>query len=192
MKYLMVITSCIILVLVSVACDGKVTTYETTDITTASTAVTTKTTKPTTEPTHESETVTFPDKNLEVVIRDALDKPSGEITTTELGKLTELEAESSRIRNLSGLEYCTNLTHLNLVVNQISDISPLENLTNLTYLRLDANEISDISSLVANSGLGSKDGVVISSNNLDLTEGSDDMENIRALEDRGVDVFYEW
>jgi hypothetical protein len=28
-------------------------------------------------------------------------------------------------------------------------------------------------------------------NNLDLSEGSEDMENIRALEDRGVKVYYE-
>ena len=190
MKYLMVVPACIILVLVSVACGGKVTTHETTDTTTASTAVTTKTTKPTTEPTHESETVTFPDKNLEVVIRDALDKPSGEITTTELGKLTELEAESSRIRNLSGLEYCTNLTRLNLVVNQISDISPLENLTSLTVLYLGKNQISDISPLVENTGLSIDDIVRLEENNLNYEEGSEDMDKIKSLEDRGVSVNY--
>ncbi|GAI41344.1 unnamed protein product, partial [marine sediment metagenome] len=57
------------------------------------------------------ETVTFPDENLEAAIRDALGKPVGEeITAAELAKLTTLKAESSGIIDLSGLEYCTNLT----------------------------------------------------------------------------------
>ena len=42
-----------------------------------------------------------------------------------------------------------------------------------------------------NSGLGKGDEVSIKDNNLDLSEGSEDMENIRALEDRGVKVTYD-
>jgi len=53
------------------------------------------------------------------------------------------------------------------------------------------NQISDISQLVENSGLGAGDKLWLKGNNLDLSEGSEDMENIRALEDRGVLVFYE-
>jgi len=43
---------------------------------------------------------------------------------------------------------------------------------------------------VENSGLGERDMVLIEENNLDLSEGSDDMVNIRTLEDRGVVVYY--
>ena len=181
------------------------------------------------------ETVTFPDENLEAAVRDALGKPVGEeITVAELATLTTLGAESSNITDLSGLEYCTNLTILtinenqisdisplasltslteiglgenqisdisplasltnltrtHLGENQISDISPLANLTSLTLLILWQNQISDISPLVENSGLGAGDKVLLEGNNLDLSEGSEDMENIRALENRGVVVNY--
>jgi hypothetical protein len=57
-------------------------------------------------------------------------------------------------------------------------------------LFLDINQISDISPLVANSGLGEGDVVTITENDLDLSEGSADMLNIGALEDRGVTVGY--
>jgi hypothetical protein len=43
---------------------------------------------------------------------------------------------------------------------------------------------------VENSGLGTSDMVRLEDNNLDLEEGSDDMANIKALEDRGVEVKY--
>jgi len=43
---------------------------------------------------------------------------------------------------------------------------------------------------VENSGLGAGDQVWIEENDLDLSEGSDDMVNIRTLEDRGVIVHY--
>jgi len=203
------------------------------------------------------ETVTFPDGNLEVVIRDALGKPEGEeITVADLVELTELRVWFGHITDLSGLEYCTglnelnldwnqisdisplssltsltrltlvsnqisdisplsnltsltrlylygnqisdisplsnltSLTELNLSQNQISDITPLSNLTSLTYLSLRGNQISDITPLVENSGLGAGDEIWLEDYNLDLEEGSEDMENIRALEDRGVEVYY--
>jgi len=52
------------------------------------------------------------------------------------------------------------------------------------------NYISDITPLVENSGLGTGDEVYLETNNLDLTEGSDDMQNIKTLQDRGVEVTY--
>ena len=52
-------------------------------------------------------------------------------------------------------------------------------------LYLARNQISDISPLVANSGLGEGDEVWLGNNNLDLSEGSEDLENITALEDGG-------
>ena len=128
----------------------------------------------------------------------------------ELANLVTLRAGSKGIADLSGLEYCTNLTQLSLEENQISDISQLINLTSLTELWLSENQISDIfplsslinltaldlnknpigdiSGLVENSGLGAGDKVWLEHNNLDLSEGSEDMENIKALEARGVIV----
>ena len=159
------------------------------------------------------ETVTFPDENMEAAIRDALGKPAGEAKTpAELAGLTQFAATMQGITDLSGIEYCinltvlnlwgnptsdisplaslTNLTMLNLMGNEISDLSPLASLTNLTWLYLHGNQISDISPLVENSGLGTGDIVILRLNNLDLSEGSEDLENIRQLEGRGVEVYY--
>lgn len=225
----------------------------------------------------EPEIVTFPDKNLELVIREALGKPADEeILSTELAQLTELKARDAGITDLSGIEYCTNLTVLGFWGNPISDVSPvsslpnlsdlhlcesqisdihplssltnlkwlavasspvsdisplsaltnltvldlasdeirdisplssltnltilclqgnevsnilsLTSLTNLTDLRLTQNQVSDISPLLANSGLGEGDSVLLGGNNLDLSPGSADMENIEILEVRGVVV----
>ena len=202
-----------------------------------------------------AETVTFPDKKLDALIRKYLGKgPSENITTAELSNLTELEDTNCQIADLSGIQYCSSLNKLKLSHSQIRDISPLASLTNLTWLelsysqisdisplhslpnleilhlygnqisdlssltsltklrllflgenqisdlsplasltnlklvRLDSNQISDISPLGRNPGLGSGDKVYLRYNNLDLSEGSEDLENIRQLEDRGVQI----
>ena len=103
-------------------------------------------------PTASTDTtqVTFPDENLEAAIRHDLGKaPDWEITVVDIANLTELvDGSTNGITDLSGLEYCTNLTYLNLYGdNQISDLSPLSSLTNLTRVDLPGNQISDISPL---------------------------------------------
>jgi Leucine-rich repeat (LRR) protein len=57
-------------------------------------------------------------------------------------------------------------------------------------LNLSGNQISDISPLLENSGIGEGDDINLEDNNLDLSEGSEDMLNIKALQDRGVIVNY--
>jgi len=79
--------------------------------------------------------VTFPDTNLEAAIREAIDKPEGLIFTSDLNGLTSLKTKG--ITDLTGLEYCSNLTELVLDYSQISDLSPLASLTNLTALDLE-------------------------------------------------------
>ena len=109
---------------------------------------------------------------------------------SNLTRLYTLSLEHNEISDISPLQNLANLTELWLWNNQISDISPISNLTNLTELRLSQNQISDIYPLVENSGLGEGDEVWLEDNNLEMPEGSEDMENIRALEDRGVVVHY--
>jgi len=138
-----------------------------------------------------SEIVTFVDPTLEQAVRSALRIPKGQpITRSDMARLGSLDAHKRSIQNLSGLEYAINLQWLDLYSNQISDISPLANLTNLQVLYLDSNQISDISPLVSNLGLGQGDVVWLESNLLDLTPGSDDMQNIQILQNRGVIVYY--
>ena len=106
---------------------------------------------------------------------------------TNLGILHLPNNNISDISPLSGLTY---LAGLGLDDNNITDLSPLAGLTNLLDLNLKGNNIEDILPLVENSGLGMGDSLRLAKNNLDLTEGSDDMQNIRALQDRGVEVSY--
>jgi hypothetical protein len=91
--------------------------------------------------------VTFPDPNLEAAIREAIGKPSGPIYASDLVGLDTLFACNRSITNLTGIEYCTSLTVLDLRYNQISDLSPLSGLTSLTGLILESNQISDLSPL---------------------------------------------
>jgi Leucine-rich repeat (LRR) protein len=107
-----------------------------------------------------------------------------------LTNLDNLVLSENQISDISPLAFLTNLTFLRIRFNQISDISPLASLTNLAALNLHNNQISDISPLVENSGLNEEDSIVLTNNNLDLSEGSEDLENIRILEERGVDVEY--
>jgi Leucine-rich repeat (LRR) protein len=94
--------------------------------------------------------VIFPDPNLETAIREAIDKPIGDIYQSELEDLTEFSAEKKGIVNITGLQHCTNLRSLDLSWNHIiSDISPLAGLTSLIELNLWLNQISDISPLAS-------------------------------------------
>ena len=102
--------------------------------------------------------VAIPDANLRAVIEDSLGKASGApITREEMASLTRLEAPNSNISDLTGLEFATGLTQLNLGEervdgrwfnsNEISDLSPLSGLNSLTQLNLNMNFISDVSAL---------------------------------------------
>jgi Leucine-rich repeat (LRR) protein len=93
----------------------------------------------------EPEVVVFPDSNLEIIIREALSKPADEeILSTELARLKKLSIKNTNISDLTGLEYCLNLTSLEIRGGTLTDISPLSSLTQLTSLDLCDNQISDI------------------------------------------------
>jgi Leucine-rich repeat (LRR) protein len=94
-----------------------------------------------------SEGVVFPDSNLEAAIRAAIDKPTGIIYAADLEKIVSLTANNSNIKNIKGLEYCTNLGRLDLYDNQITDVKPLAGLTNLQKLRMEGNQIADVKPL---------------------------------------------
>jgi Leucine-rich repeat (LRR) protein len=110
---------------------------------------------------------------------------------SSLINLTELDLFKNQLSDISPLSSLTNLTGLYLFRNQISNISPLSSLTNLSELDLYANTISDISPLLENDGLGAGDLVRLEGNNLELWEGSNDMENIKTLKNRGVVVLHD-
>ena len=152
--------------------------------------------------------VNIPDDNLRAAVEKALGKESGgTITAEEMATLTELTATALGIADLTGLEFATGLTRLDLDNNQITevsplsglvaleklhlrnnqitDVSPLTGLSVLAELILSNNQITDISSLLENPGLNGGDLVDLRHNPLD--DNSIDV-HIAALKERGVQV----
>ncbi len=92
--------------------------------------------------------VTIPDAGLRAAVTVALGKRADDpVTRRELSTLSRLDARSSQIVDLTGLEWATGLRVLELEANNISDISPLAGLTGLADLHLWNNSISDLSAL---------------------------------------------
>lgn len=91
--------------------------------------------------------ISFPDANLYTAIREAINKTTGPIYTSDLESITILSAKGRNISNLTGIEYCVNLKFLDLLDNDVTGISPLAGCTNLEILYLWGNDISDISPL---------------------------------------------
>ena len=110
---------------------------------------------------------------------------------SDLTVLEELYLDGNQVIDISALSDLTSLRRLSLDDNQIVDISPLSGLTDLVYLYLQGNQIFDISALVDAAGLGALNRLYIRYNCLQVTLGSDDRQDIQALIDRGVTVYFE-
>ena len=92
--------------------------------------------------------VHIPDPNLRAAIAETLGKsPNAPITVEEMERLGKLDAQNRGIRDLTGLQFATNLSRLYLKDNQISHLSPLAGLINLRDLSLRGNPVSDLSPL---------------------------------------------
>ena len=93
--------------------------------------------------------VHIPDSNLRAAIAEELGKsPNAPITVKEMEGLGRLVARNRGIRDLTGIQFATNLSKIDLRDNEISDLSPLAGLINLRELRLDHNfQPSDLSPL---------------------------------------------
>ena len=90
--------------------------------------------------------VHIPDTNLRAVIAEELGKsPNAPITAEEMKRLRRFNVENRGIRDLTGLQFATNLSQLDLRGNQISDLSPLAGLINLRSLSGQDNHLLDIS-----------------------------------------------
>ena len=92
--------------------------------------------------------VHIPDPNLRAAIAEALDKsPNAPITVEEMRGLKEFDLRDKGVRDLTGLQFATNLSELFLKHNEISDLSPLQGLKNLTELEFGWTQVSDLSPL---------------------------------------------
>ena len=92
--------------------------------------------------------VHIPDTNLRAAIAEALGKnPNAPITVEEMEGLERLDIGNRDIKDLTGLQFATNLRRLNLEDNQISDLSPVAGLINLKELDVSDINVSDLSPL---------------------------------------------
>ena len=90
--------------------------------------------------------VRIPDPNLRAAIAEELGKnPNAPITVEEMERLKRIDAGNRGIEDLTGLQFATNLTWLELHDNQVSDLSPVAGLIALRELRIHDNLLSDIS-----------------------------------------------
>ena len=102
----------------------------------------------TVSPAVDNTPVNIPDAALRTALLAALGKSAGDtITRSDMAGITSFRAVGSGIADLTGLEFATSLTGLDLTNNQISDISALSGLTSLISLTLDQNSISNVSAL---------------------------------------------
>lgn len=85
--------------------------------------------------------VTFPDALLDMAVRSEIGIPIGDIRQSDLNKFSTFSSNFAGITNLSGMEYWTSLTNLDLSFNSIRDLTPLSRLTALTKLHLSHNSI---------------------------------------------------
>lgn len=103
----------------------------------------------------QEEEIVFADPVLENIMRKLVDNPEGALTRESLKAVENLNIgidgentpEDEKIHDLTGLQYCMNLSGLALYGHAVEDISPLAGLTGLKYLDLGGNPIGDISAL---------------------------------------------
>lgn len=98
---------------------------------------------------YPSDVVQFPDKVLEKVVRIDLDKPTGNITKSDLLKVLQLRIYlPNEISNLDGLQFCKNLLTLEISqMKKLKDLTPLKGLTKLKKLQIDLCSIEDVTPL---------------------------------------------
>ena len=89
--------------------------------------------------------VEVPDPNLEQAIRETLSLPDEmPLTQLQMLRLTRLRVKRLELKDLTGLEYATNLEDLSLDTSMVSDLTLLSNLIALRTLSVSRNPISDI------------------------------------------------
>ncbi|MEJ6950725.1 leucine-rich repeat domain-containing protein [Natronospora cellulosivora (SeqCode)] len=150
--------------------------------------------------TPEYDVVSFEDPFIEEIIRDEIDKPTGDIYSHEIKDIEELIIGNRRISSLEGIENLTGLKvitivsgnlsdisvisglneleEINLSLNQIEDISPLSNLINLKSLTLSSNSISDIRPI---SNLTNLESLSLNRNNISELSPLSDLTNLKYL-----------
>lgn len=94
-------------------------------------------------------TVDFPNEEFEAEVRRKLEKPEGDISKADLGKLRSLNVAQIP---LTALDVCvfphmTGLKELFLGKGEYSDLTPIAGATQLESLRVSQNQVTDVTAL---------------------------------------------
>ena len=134
--------------------------------------------------------VHIPDVNLHTKIAETLNKPkNAKLKAGDLLALTRLDAQNANIQDLTGIEYASNLSSLNLGAeyiegegtvnsNTVSNLSPLIGLTALTYLNLSHTILVDLSALSELTNLNS---LLLANNNISDISALSGLTNLSSL-----------
>lgn len=98
-------------------------------------------------PACSSSRVIISDPNLELLIRQTINRPEGVLTARDVIGITAIDAREKEVASLEGIQALSSLQTLRLDNNRLTDISPLAGLGNLETLTLRGNQISDLSPL---------------------------------------------
>jgi internalin A len=103
-------------------------------------------------PSSPVDTILFGDPVLEIRVREAMGKTTGELTSNHAKVpqkliLDNLTRKRDNITNIGALKYFTGLKSLDLTNNKIEDITPLSGLKGLTELELGGNLMSSLDAL---------------------------------------------
>jgi Leucine-rich repeat (LRR) protein len=154
MKKILLVLPALLLTLCLAACGAPVSTE------TPSPEVPESTPAETPEPTEEKTpepVIVFTDAALEAKVREAMGKPTGDITLEEAKAVVKLDlsnesfddmnSQNGGIRDISDLKYFTDLEELNLSYNNISDFTPLAELKSIKTLGFNGIAPKDLSVL---------------------------------------------
>ena len=92
--------------------------------------------------------VYFNDPQLDLAVKDQLNKSSGVLTDKNLKSIKNLQAKGYDISRLEGIELLENLVSIDISQNQISDLSPLQEIADLTIIKASDNMIEELQPLV--------------------------------------------
>lgn len=123
----------------------------------------------------------FPDENLRAVIKEILVKKQinkEQIEEADLKSIYFLEVRGRGIKDLTGLEKCTNLASIKLPENEIESVAPLAGLKNVQELHLQQNKIGDIAPL---GGMEKLQYIQLDHNQVTRLDGLDKLSNLRSL-----------
>lgn len=105
--------------------------------------------KPTNTNVSNSNIVIFADSNLEAVIRNKINKPTGTLYKSDVEGITRLEIRNAGVTSLDGIENLSNLQGLGVLDNSVYDIDSVKYLTKLDTIALRSMQLKNMDEIIS-------------------------------------------